>query len=321
MHTVCFFLAVNLVGQARHLLHDSSLQNKSVSSIQSDEVTRPSSWENLATGPIEEEDSCIKSNESLASSSPQASHLLDLDLGYPSHMLSDISDGCIGDDGDGLMSYGDSGDGYMCEEGGGGEALSPSIEEVAPEILTPIHRRGVNQAKPPNVLVYCGKKDTMRQFETIKHLLQHILNKNKYVIYNLKHEDVLTAPWTENTVLLIISSDKVYDGVDKVFFKYVHDSGGTVISFSSGFDNLFGLSRIQTGNNSSVLSLSYKHWQDVTVICGRHMYSSTECSMSDMTVNSLAGDRNTGLHVILEVCHDQSGGVALLSQVKNYNYV
>ena len=62
--------------------------------------------------------------------------------------------------------------------------------------------------KPPNVLVYCGTKDTDRAFEDARKFVRATLNPNTYVIYNLKHEKVASGPWRDNTSLLFIATDR-----------------------------------------------------------------------------------------------------------------
>ena len=102
-----------------------------------------------------------------------------------------------------------------------GEAPAASLAELAPELLTPVARRSALCGKPPNILIYCGKKDSNRLFEGVRSVISKCVNPNRYTIYHLKHDHVKTVPWIDNTVLLIISSDKVYDGVDDVFRNYL----------------------------------------------------------------------------------------------------
>lgn len=195
-----------------------------------------------------------------------------------------------------------------------GEAPAEPLEEIAPEMLTPVTRKENLHGKPPNVLVYCGKKDSSRLFENVRSIFAQCLNTDKYTVYHLKHDQVKTTPWLDNTTMLIISSDKVYDGVDEVFLKYFLE-GGTVVSFGSLFDAKF-VTRIQTNSKSSILTLSYENWSDATFICGRHVYeTSLKSLLCDVTLTCLAQDKRIGNPVILEAVHETSGGVALLSQV------
>jgi len=51
-------------------------------------------------------------------------------------------------------------------------------------------RRATLRCKPPNVVVYCGKKDSGRLFAGIRSALSQCLNTDQYVIYQLKHDQV-----------------------------------------------------------------------------------------------------------------------------------
>lgn len=222
----------------------------------------------------------------------------------PAHLLTGVR-------GDGDSDV-DSSAGLM--EGAAGEAPSEPLEILAPEVLTPVRRHDALRSKPPNILVYCGKKDATRQYDQFHSACQHCLNMEKYAIYHLKHADVLSTPWDDNTVVLVIASEKVYDGVDQAFLQFFQ-RGGTVISFSSAFDSLL-MNRTQVSSTIGVISLAYSKWQDVTLICGRHVYASgTDSLMSDISATSLAHDQKTRAPVIMELCHEDSGGVAIVSQV------
>ena len=196
----------------------------------------------------------------------------------------------------------------------GGESLSGPVEDLAPETLTPIRRRTIAQSKPPNILVYCGKKDSQRQFEAVRNTLQQCVNVHRYVIYNLKHDQVLSTPWAENTVLLIVASEKAYDGVDQAFLEYFL-SGGLVVSFGSAFDDLF-TNKVLISGSASVMPLNYKTFENVTVICTRHQYSKDVVSKLDnVSLRVLSSDKGRGNPVILEANHDITNAAAILTQV------
>ena len=205
-------------------------------------------------------------------------------------------------------------------EGVGGESLSGPVEELAPETLTPLKRQRSMRSKPPNVLVYCGKKDSTRQFDAVKVVLEECLSRSRYVIYQLKHDEIKTVPWSENTALLVLASEKAYDGIDDYFLDYFKGNG-TILSFGCAFDERF-VGRIQTSSNLGVLSLTaFKQWRDVNVICGRHVYKNCDSLLTDVTLRSLASDKTSGYPVILEANHDLSTGVAVLCQVRDLCYL
>ena len=170
-----------------------------------------------------------------------------------------------------------------------------------------------SEGKPPNVLVYCGQKDSTRQFDAVKEIVSQCLNTNRYVIYHLRHGDVHTVPWSDNTRLLVISSECVYGGVDAAFLKYFWQ-GGAIISFTSAFDTLF-VEHVQSRSIPGVLRMSFEQCSEVSVICGCYTYDGTSSQLPGVDVRVVATDAKTRKPVILQVLDDNSGGVAFLSQV------
>jgi len=51
-------------------------------------------------------------------------------------------------------------------------------------------RRAAVRSKPPNIVIYCGKKDSSRQFMNVKSVINQCVNVDRYIIYHLKHEQV-----------------------------------------------------------------------------------------------------------------------------------
>ncbi|KAK2175510.1 hypothetical protein NP493_727g01037 [Ridgeia piscesae] len=188
---------------------------------------------------------------------------------------------------------------------------------VSPKV-GPVHKSSgdsqQSMGKPPNVLVYCGQKDSTRQFEAVKEIISKCLNSSRYAIYHLRHSDVHTVPWADNTRLLIISSEHVYDGVDAAFLKYFHQ-GGAVVSFTSAFDTVF-VQRLQNRSIAGVLRMAFEQWTDVTAICGCHTYNMTggSCLLPEVDVQIVATDAKTSSPIMLQVLDENSAGVAFLSQ-------
>ncbi|KAJ8026735.1 Biotin--protein ligase [Holothuria leucospilota] len=58
--------------------------------------------------------------------------------------------------------------------------------------------------KPPNILIYSGDSPNATQiFESALKALEGVLDRDKYVVYQLKQNELLTHPWAENTALLV----------------------------------------------------------------------------------------------------------------------
>ena len=205
-------------------------------------------------------------------------------------------------------------------------SLTHSDVTIKPRTLTTVtlsdtlttERRAAVRSKPPNVLIYCGKKDSSRLFASVKSVISECVNTDQYLIYHLKHDQVLSTPWHDNTALLVVASDKVYDGVDQQFLQYfLH--GGRVVSFGSLFDHLIVERTLRLPSASYQLSVVTLHCDgrdSVSVIGTKYCYAaSSQSVLSDVTLTCLACDSVTCQPVIVEAVHQSSAGLAILSQV------
>nr|KAG5704984.1 hypothetical protein BaRGS_022826 [Batillaria attramentaria] len=154
-------------------------------------------------------------------------------------------------------------------------------------------------SKPPNVLVYCGIKDSARKFGNIKSCLEQCLNSDAYIIYHLAHEQVATIPWADNSAALIVSCDKLYADIERKFSDYLL-SGGKVISFGSSLETKF-LEREEVQKRHAITKFSFDKWKDVSSVHGCHRYKPGSLKR----VDSKLGQRITFLqHIVgLAVVH------------------
>ncbi|GFT33608.1 biotin--protein ligase [Nephila pilipes] len=124
--------------------------------------------------------------------------------------------------------------------------------------------------KPPNVLVYLGEKE-QKVFDNISINLMKCLNKDKYVVYELKKSQVLGSPWKENTALLVMFSEEIESKIAEAFRDYVENEGKILI-FCSNFDHT------EVGLNFNVISgarlvkINYKTILDVPICQGKFSY-------------------------------------------------
>ncbi|KFO88684.1 Biotin--protein ligase, partial [Buceros rhinoceros silvestris] len=89
--------------------------------------------------------------------------------------------------------------------------------------------------KPPNVLIYLGSENATVEFEQIKSILQECIDADSYTIYQLHEEQVLKDPWIDNSLLLIIATEKPISKENhKQFMKFL-SKGGKILGFSSSF--------------------------------------------------------------------------------------
>ncbi|CAH1776897.1 unnamed protein product, partial [Owenia fusiformis] len=163
--------------------------------------------------------------------------------------------------------------------------------------------------KPPNILVYCGKKDSARNYEKVKNSLEQCVNSDSYVIYNLKHDDVMKVPWEDNAALLVVTSERLYDGLDKAFMKF-YNNGGKIVSFNSNLDEQF-LPRSRLSSALFVSGIAYKNW-NLNYICGPFYY---DIDIKDSRYVTYAIDMKSEKPLMVRVDSKTSAGVAMLSQI------
>ncbi|XP_067653494.1 biotin--protein ligase-like [Haliotis asinina] len=169
--------------------------------------------------------------------------------------------------------------------------------------------------KPPNILIYCGKHDSVRHFKNVSDVINDCVNTDSYTVYHLQHDQVTTTPWLDNTVLLVITTERLYDGVNDIFFDYFN-KGGLVMSFGSMFETKF-LEReeVLPRVGLSVFSMSEK-WKDVKCIRGRYNYKEEVDMGTGMRVEVLARENQERKPVMIGIStHGSNGGKAVLSQL------
>ncbi|XP_065597819.1 biotin--protein ligase [Cyrtonyx montezumae] len=89
--------------------------------------------------------------------------------------------------------------------------------------------------KPPNVLIYVGSGTAKVDFEQVRTVIQECIDTDSYTIYQLHEEQVLKAPWIDNSLLLIIATEKpISEKNQKQFMKFL-SRGGKILGLSSSF--------------------------------------------------------------------------------------
>lgn len=197
----------------------------------------------------------------------------------------------------------------MMDQSGSGEALS----EMVPIETVFIPADKSHTSKPPNILVYSGKKDSTRKFQNIKSVFQQCLNTDCYILYHLKHDQVASEPWADNCALLVVSCDNLYDRVDSAFLQFI-EQGGKVISFGSSLDSDF-VPRKELRTHPDISVVDFEHWKKVTLLCGRYCYLPEESVKDLVSIQSLCKDKD-GQVMIVDIKPKSEGqGRAILSQV------
>ncbi|CAH1228588.1 HLCS [Branchiostoma lanceolatum] len=191
-------------------------------------------------------------------------------------------------------------------------------EQDSPEMLTKL------QAKPPNILVYTGSKDTQTErskFDQVKEVLEQCLGPDHYIIYRLKHDQVLSHPWADNTSLLVaVTQEELEDSVNQKLESFVED-GGRLLSFCSHFNMGLDVQPLPfLSAELGVHSMVYRPLQGsatelkvyVTGLCYTPRLRAHQGSTAFKVVGSMKSGNQP---VILHAYAGYKGGRAILSQV------
>ncbi|XP_061309556.1 biotin--protein ligase isoform X1 [Pezoporus flaviventris] len=172
--------------------------------------------------------------------------------------------------------------------------------------------------KPPNILIYLGSETAKVEFEQVKSILQECIDADSYTIYQLHEEQVLKAPWVDNSLLLVIATDEpISEENHKQFMKFL-SKGGKILGFSSSFT--FGGIQIKRRNNLKkvVHELVFSKMDSTEMklnllVSGCIFEEVMEEDTSKVKILSRLNnaDKDT---VIVHLSYGDSGGEAVLSQ-------
>lgn len=255
------------------------------------------------------------SNESLASdTSNEQMDLLEMseDVAFGTEGL----EGAINESGSGTENLDD-----VVNESGSGEGLSEvelEMDSNTNSVLLSQSWRVVQSpgsCKPPNILVYTGKQESVGKFENMKAILEQCLDTDCYVIYQLRHDNINTTPWIDNTCLLVLACKDLYTSVNRTFVKYFN-SGGKIIAFGSGLDTEF-IGRKIMRTKSYITELTFQNWTGVSLISSGYVYNTNELHVTDCTVTNLGTDKDGNIVIVklAQASKGSSPGCAIFSQV------
>lgn len=195
------------------------------------------------------------------------------------------------------------------------EPSATSNNETQPFIKKP--------TKPPNILVYCGIKDTARIFANIKSSLEMVINTEAYTIYHLTREAMLSAPWTSNAALLIVSScPQLSTDEENKIQDYIHLHCGRLLSFNCSIDCKFSNKSVDTDTRKNTL-IQFKYGNSVVTTFRGPYYYTADNEYAEVIVpldqGSRADEKNMNHDqnkkcLVLKTCGNGSG-VVVLSQV------
>ncbi|NWV32147.1 BPL1 ligase, partial [Grantiella picta] len=112
---------------------------------------------------------------------------------------------------------------------------SSKVQEEKEECLEKGMKRINLAGKPPNILIYLGSEGAKGRFEQVRSVLRECIDAESYTIYQLQQEQVLRAPWIDNSLLLVIATEEpIPEGHHEQFMKFL-SRGGKILGFSSSF--------------------------------------------------------------------------------------
>ncbi|RUS86739.1 hypothetical protein EGW08_005529 [Elysia chlorotica] len=186
--------------------------------------------------------------------------------------------------------------------------------------------------KPPNILVYCGAEDTSAlTFASVKASLSLCVNTDVYIIYHLTHAQMLSAPWVENTALLLLSScHSLTTEVEQKIEDFVSRNCGSLLSFDTAIESHFADKILVTNTDAArderqLYTFQLNEDHTVTCLRGNSCYSRNGDGVAEILVpaedsNMVKGSNQTSADdantkaLILKI-NIPNGGVVVLSQL------
>ncbi|NXD62885.1 BPL1 ligase, partial [Eolophus roseicapillus] len=172
--------------------------------------------------------------------------------------------------------------------------------------------------KPPNILIYLGSETAKVEFEQVKSVLQECIDANSYAIYQLHEEQVLKAPWVDNSLLLIIATDEPISEENHKQFMQFLSKGGKILGFSSSFTfdgiQIKRKNKLRKAVHELVVSKMDSTEMKLNLLVSGCIFE--EVMKEDTSKVKILSRLNNGDKdkVIVHLSYGDSGGEAILSQ-------
>ncbi|CAM5079375.1 unnamed protein product [Eretmochelys imbricata] len=196
---------------------------------------------------------------------------------------------------------------------------SANVEEVTDGCLARELRRINLTGKTPNVLIYVGSDPMKIKFEKIKSVLKECIHTDSYTIYQLVEEQVLKAPWLDNSLLLVIATEEpISKDNHKQFLTYL-SRGGKILGLSASFT--FGSIQIRSKSElkKTIQELVFYKADNSEVKLNLLTSGSVfeqEAKENHSQVKSLSHLSNTDKDmIIVHLPYGDCGGEAILCQI------
>ncbi|XP_014667415.1 PREDICTED: biotin--protein ligase-like [Priapulus caudatus] len=171
----------------------------------------------------------------------------------------------------------------------------------------------------PNVLVYTGAgEDSARRYQLARGALSLCLNPDSYAIYRLTSEQALGAPWVGGATLLLVSCDHLQPGVEETMMRYFA-TGGRLLSVCSPLDQRFvGVQPMRKTQRRRrvVVTATTPAGCDARLLSQGRWYDTRDVLMPSLSVEAVVADKDTQHTLVAEVRSTETGGCAMLSQVR-----
>ncbi|XP_015273427.1 PREDICTED: biotin--protein ligase [Gekko japonicus] len=172
--------------------------------------------------------------------------------------------------------------------------------------------------KPPNILIYVDSDSGKVKFEEIKSIIMECVDVNAYTVYQLLEEQVLSVPWADNALLLVIAtSQPISDSVSKQFLAFM-SKGGKILGLSASFT--FGGIQIKNKDEltDTVQALVFSKDKDneikLNVLASGRIFKRETAEI--ISVKLLGYFDNTDKDImVVQMPYGNSGGEAILCQV------
>lgn len=172
--------------------------------------------------------------------------------------------------------------------------------------------RRFNQ-KPPNVLVYTGA--CQERSRHVHAVLAECIDTDSYVLYPLRPQQVLSEPWMDNTLLLVLAEEEPLTAQHRERFLAYLERGGKLLGLCSSFCAA-GLSLAPGPHRrNAVCQLVYTRADcaevELSALAGGHVFVRGD-SPAEMWGELRGG---SGGMAVVRVTHGDNGGEAVLCQV------
>ncbi|KAJ8267132.1 hypothetical protein GJAV_G00138850 [Gymnothorax javanicus] len=201
----------------------------------------------------------------------------------------------------------------------GGEEGESEEGEAEGEGFAGQTRRTNPTGKPPNVLVYAG--GCQERFEQVRSVLAECVDMDSYVVYPLRPQQVLSDPWLQSALLLVLASDEAFaPELHKRFLAYLQQ-GGKVLGLGSMFCPAPLTLAPRAGQKNLVQRLCFTKADSTELelsVMGSGRAFEREAGQSAAGQVELWGELLGDARdmAIVKVAHGEQGGEAILCQVR-----